>query len=55
MPSSKEINVIAAILILWIIAIIVVLATSFKASLPTWCANPQGSGNHLVQPLCEKK
>jgi hypothetical protein len=49
------INAAATLVILWIIAIIVVLATSFKTSLPGWCANPKGAGNHLVQPLCEKK
>lgn len=25
----------------------------FNHNLPTWCANPQGKGNWIIQPLCK--
>ena len=35
------------------IAVIGMASAVFVKSLPTWCANPQGSGNWAVQPLCK--
>ncbi len=30
-----------------------VMALAFQTSLPGWCANPEGHGNWVVQPLCK--
>ena len=30
-----------------------VLTSLFKYTLPEWCANPNGTGNWIIQPLCK--
>ena len=29
------------------------LVNVFNHNLPSWCANPEGNGNWIVQPLCK--
>lgn len=36
------------------VVIATVMTITFIESLPAWYANPQGSGNWVVQPLCVK-
>jgi hypothetical protein len=30
-----------------------VIVSLFNYNLPAWCANPQGNGNAIIQPLCK--
>lgn len=34
--------------------VMAVIAISFHASMPTWCAHPEGDGNWIVIGFCPK-
>ena len=41
------------VVIACVFAFISVMSITFVESLPNMCANPSGSGNWVVQPLCK--
>lgn len=50
--KDKEALTLAIVMALLIVTMAFVVGHVFVQSLPTWCANPGGPGNHLVQSLC---
>ena len=40
----------AALLVVYFVAVV---GYVFHQSLPNWCANPDGNGNWVVQPICK--
>lgn len=49
MPKAHHIMYVLALVYLAL-----VLVGTFRYNLPSWCDNPDGVGNWMVQPLCKK-
>ena len=41
------------LVLIGIVVFVTFNTTIFINSLPLWCANPNGKGNWVVQPLCK--
>lgn len=50
MKTKSPVLILALILALYWV---VVVGYVFNQSLPNWCANHDGNGNWIVQPICK--